>query len=89
MSFGIYKIKAPWTDEQVEKLNDFQTCGRVHPFTCPGNSRCPQLKLTATNEGWVCACGEYKQNWAHSFMARGAPPICDLILAALKPEGQA
>lgn len=24
--------------------------------------------LKATEEGWICPCGEYKQNWAHAFM---------------------
>ena len=26
-------------------------------------------KLIATEDGWVCPCGKYKQNWAHKFMA--------------------
>lgn len=25
--------------------------------------------LIATKEGWVCPCGYYKQDWAHTFMA--------------------
>ena len=24
--------------------------------------------LLATNEGWICPCGKYKQDWAHEFM---------------------
>lgn len=27
-------VKAPWTQEQVDALNAFQTAGLVHPFTC-------------------------------------------------------
>ena len=28
-------IQAPWTAEQVEKLNEYQDCDWVHEFTCP------------------------------------------------------
>ncbi len=28
-----------------------------------------QTNLIATKEGWKCPVCEYKQNWAHSFMA--------------------
>lgn len=65
------KIDAPFTDEQVENLNAFQENMLAHPFTCDG-SGCEQdvsAILKATNEGWVCPCGKYKQSWAHAFMA--------------------
>lgn len=80
------RINAPFTKEQVERLNEYQTKGRFHPFTCIGQmkeqenengkftertrSECPNSgTLIATEEGWVCPCGEYKQSWAHEFMA--------------------
>ena len=72
------KINAPFTDEQVEKLNEFQNEGKMHPFTCcsPSNiNKCMRRKrvneglLIATNEGWVCPCGKIKQSWAWAFMA--------------------
>ena len=72
------KIKAPFTDEQVKKLNKFQNNGKWHPFTCcsPSNVKeCLRKKggneglLIATNEGWVCPCGKEKQDWAWDFMA--------------------
>jgi len=66
--------KVQWTDEQVRKLNEFQACGHMHPFTCPGEGDCPSRELIATNEGWVCACGGYTQDWAHPMMFEGAPP---------------
>ena len=25
--------------------------------------------LIATEEGWICPCGQYTQKWAHSFMS--------------------
>ncbi len=59
-----------WTDEQVSALNAWQDNGRFHPFTCPGDHpHCAkQRELRATPAGWVCACGEYTQAWAHDFM---------------------
>ena len=126
------EITAPFTEEQVKNLNDFQKSGRFHPFTCCSDEKSPSCKrrasgdarwkkyfeykskgidwlkqqikelndpdydpekladiqmanvlaardipytdendgvLVATTEGWVCPCGEYKQNWAHAFMA--------------------
>ena len=81
------KINAPFTDEQVKNLNDYQTKGRFHPFTCCSPESIPECTragkevdgeyvkgtseglLVASNEGWVCPCGKYKQNWAHAFMA--------------------
>ncbi len=59
-----------WSDEQVESLNSFQNEGRFHPFTCPGEHDCceNQRNLIATSDGWICACGDYKQSWAHEFM---------------------
>jgi hypothetical protein len=45
----------------------------VHPFTC-GGEYCKRSEredagvLIPSTEGWVCPCGEYKQNWCHDFM---------------------
>lgn len=68
-------IRAPWTDAQVELLKQWQEHGMVHPFTCPGER--PECKghreLIPTNDGWVCNCGEYKQDWAHGFMFAKVP----------------
>lgn len=77
------QIKAPFTDEQVKALNEFQKKGRFHPFTCCSPQEIKECKrandegdtyeekqgiLIATNEGWVCPCGKYKQEWAHKLM---------------------
>lgn len=70
------KIYAPFTDEQVEALNTYQQETWGHSFTCCGFDGCRRSKrldegeLIATNEGWVCPCGKYKQNWAHGFMVK-------------------
>lgn len=65
-------LKAPWTQDQVNSLNDYQAAGVFHPFTC-GNENC-RADLTATIDGWYCeTCRkngkEYHQDWCHSWMA--------------------
>lgn len=67
-------MKAPFTPEQVAALNEFQK-GPMHPFTCPGDKKhCYKDNvLVATEQGWVCACGEYTQDWAHDFMVEPMP----------------
>ena len=128
-------IKAPFTEEQVKNLNDFQKSNNFHPFTCCSDEKSTSCKrrlsndkryekqqeylkkdiewlkqevtnlnepyykvdelvewqlanilasrdipysdenegiLTASTEGWVCPCGEYKQDWAHDFMAKNS-----------------
>lgn len=68
------KINAPFTDKQVTALNQFQTFGMMYDFTCANNNSCERSDdnnwgvLTATNDGWVCPCGKYKQKWAWEFM---------------------
>ena len=64
----------PWPLEVVARLNRWQSAGMTHPFTCPGKEGCPKRELTATEEGWTCACGDYRQEWAHASMAEQEPP---------------
>lgn len=76
------KITPPWTAEEVEALNAFQTDGRFHPFTCGNKDRHPQIEhpsgwtetvgevLVATEHGWTCTHCDYTQKWAHQFMAQ-------------------
>lgn len=64
------RIFAPFTPEQVEGLNRFQTEAPMHPFTCRNRGdHESEGVLTATVEGWVCGECDYTQNWAHRFMA--------------------
>ena len=58
--------KTPWSAEQINSLNSFQKCGRIHPFTC-GNDKC-RSDLIATPSGWICPNCPYTQDWAHDFM---------------------
>jgi hypothetical protein len=60
-------LKTPWTEQQVAALNEYQRSGRFHPFTCGHDST--HDALVATPEGWVCPDCDYRQDWAHAFMA--------------------
>lgn len=72
-------INVPFTTAQVENLNSYQQAGRYHPFTCcsaySAEDGCERSLgtseglLQATNNGWVCPCGKYTQNWAHESMS--------------------
>jgi hypothetical protein len=63
------KVVAPFTEDQVNSLNDYQTIGPYHPFTC-GNDNCHHITLIATRDGWECPnCHKWRQNWCHPFMA--------------------
>ena len=61
------KIKAPWTQEQVDALNAWQALGNVHPFTCGGKG-CRE-DLVAHEAGWHCPRCSNRQDWAHDFMS--------------------
>lgn len=63
-----------FTKEIVEQLNKRQQEGKYHPYTCDRSfSECEVVLgnynhskdgvLIATENGWICPCGKYKQNW--------------------------
>lgn len=63
---------APWTPEQAEILNRFQSESGMHPFTCGNEEHSASPTLIAETCGWRCpdrSCG-YTQDWAHAFMLR-------------------
>ncbi|MHB9862158.1 hypothetical protein [Streptomyces sp. YIM S03343] len=65
------RIRPPWTPEQVATLNAFQERGGTHPFTCGNDSHDVSVVLMAHRDGWHCSdpgC-DYRQDWAHAFMA--------------------
>ena len=77
-------IFAPFSPEQVQRLNEWQTHTGTHmpfhPFTCGYRGETPHGReggdtgvLIATEAGWVCPSCDYTQNWAHAFMAARAP----------------
>lgn len=61
-------MKAPWTEQQCERLNEIQQADNsFHPMTC---GKCRAV-LVATPDGWKCqtvGC-DYAQDWCH-----GNPP---------------
>jgi hypothetical protein len=69
-------LAAPWTADQVDNLNRYQRLAAYHPFTCGRRDEHPDDPgvLVATPEGWDCPADgcDYRQGWAHPFMA--APP---------------
>lgn len=66
-----------WTKEEIKNLNEFQTCGYFHPFTC-GNENC-RHDLVATENGWICPKCPYTQNWAHPEMLNGFWVKCRML----------
>ena len=76
-------IVAPWTDEQIKNLNEYQNNDHFHPYTCPshheergyglGTGDSHRI-LIATKDGWKCPTCDYEQNWAHTFSAEEYTP---------------
>lgn len=64
------QINAPFTDAQIAKINNFQTAGIVHEFTCPNDG----AGLIAETRGMVCPTAgcDYRQTWVHEPMADGS-----------------
>lgn len=62
-------ITVPWTWAQVEALNEHQTNGLMHPYTC-GDEPQEHGALLATPSGWICRSCMYRQNWAHDPLER-------------------
>jgi len=58
-----------WSPRDVAALNDRQRDSSKHPHTCPGRDDLDgcsgHRELIATPYGWICACGSYRQDWAH------------------------
>lgn len=62
------RVEAPFTDEQVRSLKDYQYWGKLHPFTGK-DSRGDKVDLRPTRKGWVAENnGPIVQTWAHRFM---------------------
>lgn len=59
-----------FSEENIKMLNESQASGNIHPYTCDGsgekcekNTKGKEGKLTATKDGFICPCGNYKQEW--------------------------
>lgn len=70
------RVTAPFTPQQVIRLADWQSNGKLHPFTCAnrGDGKHPDMGgdhgiLIPTIRGWICPFCDYTQNWCHIFMS--------------------
>jgi hypothetical protein len=61
------QIKAPFTQDQVNHINEFQESNIVHPFTCGNDGSI----LFAHCAGLECSSCDYTQDWVHEGMADG------------------
>ncbi len=75
------KVVPPYTLDQVDSINGYQTSSQFHPFTCvnrhDGNSGtfAPLWEvsvLVADESGLYCLGCDYRQTWVHRFMADGS-----------------
>lgn len=65
-------IRAPFTPEQVGKLNRWQQAGTVHEATCP-NEHTGSRILYATSSGLRCRMCGYHQTFAPRVMLEKPP----------------
>ncbi len=56
-------IRAPWSEDVVRRLYQWQKSGIVHPYTC-GDAKCRAVLIPTVN-GWRCPDCSYRQNWCH------------------------
>jgi hypothetical protein len=83
-------IKAPFTPEEVDKLNNWQTLGYVHEYTCPtgiADPYHPSRVLVATVRGWICKYCPYTQDIAVDDMLN--PPANPLEIMRRSKDDQA
>lgn len=61
-------VQAPFTPEQMDALNAYQSRGDFHPYTC-GSATC-RTALVATEGAWRCPECSYVQGWAYEGSVR-------------------
>lgn len=66
------RVFAPWTEEQVRGLQNWQSDDNVHPYVY--NTPTGQVRLVPTPDGWVDGNGLAMQDWAHDFSLRWKRP---------------
>jgi hypothetical protein len=55
-------VNAPWTEEQMKILDDWQFNVQNHPYTClEGHT------LYVSRDGFVCPICEYTQDWCYAY----------------------
>lgn len=61
------RYEAPWTQDEVHSIDEYQQDEDLHPLTCPdcaGNQA-----LSAYLDGLKCKSCNYTQNWVYPWMA--------------------
>lgn len=74
------RITAPFSDEQVKELKNWQRNYKVQPLTCPNRDAPGHIErlnrekgtLVPYRAGWFCLDCDYAQDWAHKFMVDGS-----------------
>ena len=56
------QIFAPWSDELIQYLIEYQSNAEYHPFTCE-EFHSGDRKLTPTKDGFICKHCDYTQDW--------------------------
>ena len=68
------RIDAPFSPDQVQRLNEWRAAPGVHPFTCANRGDGDHRRTTdlgvlvATVDGWICPDCSCTQRWAHQSM---------------------
>lgn len=98
------KVTTPWyVGEHIVQVPP-------HPFTCGTPEGCPHATrldeqgvfnfrygstdLMPTEEGLICPCGQYKQNWVHNYAAGYGDEACqecgrgEMVCTGSSPSGQ-
>jgi hypothetical protein len=74
MEKNLTKMNKKFTPEEVERLNKEQKRNDRHPYTCDRKAKECEVNqkprdhekdgvLIATENGWICPCGKYKQDY--------------------------
>jgi hypothetical protein len=83
---------AIWSDDQVAKINEWQSCGWVHPLTCANRNDSwhkdedgDEVLPIAIPQGLVCRSCGYRQFHVPVVCLAGAPPN---LASAMSASGQ-
>ena len=75
-------VQAPFSQEQIDKINKYQESGQSNVLTCIGKIHIPKKGilernrelcdnngiLVADKEGLVCPCGNCTEEWVYKYM---------------------
>ncbi len=61
------RVMAPFTEDQVASVKEYQASGSFHPFTCPACHGSPVLAIEESR--LYCTTCKYEQTWVWDMMA--------------------